>query len=49
MIGHNSQIGEGCNLQNVVVDHDAIVPAAMRKMAVCSRRQIEHLPSCRRV
>ena len=27
MIGHNAQIGEGCNLQNVVVDHGAIVPA----------------------
>ena len=27
MIGHNAQIGEGCNLQNVVVDHGAIVPS----------------------
>ena len=27
MIGHNAEIGEGCNLQNVVVDHGAIVPA----------------------
>ena len=27
MIGKNAQIGEGCNLQNVVVDHGAIVPS----------------------
>ena len=27
MVGHNAQIGEGCNLQNVVIDHGAIVPA----------------------
>ncbi len=27
LIGHNAQIGEYCNLENVVVGHGAIIPS----------------------